>query len=236
MIAGHGRFFLDEGHMNELHIPKIMHHIWIGNPMPSHLVDNIDAWATMHPDWDMKLWTEREIDEIGLQNQALYDQAEKIVPRDALEQFRADIVRYELLALFGGMYTDVDTRPLRNIEPALAGHYEFVAREDRTWVGNTYLAAVPGHRIMQDIIAGMPANVHRFRGKRPNKLSGPQYITPIWNRHGGHIAPQRQWFPYSYIDVKRQTVPDTFAEDVYAIHAWDHTRRVLASRTKIRSI
>lgn len=222
--------------MTEQLIPKIMHHIWVGAPFPSHLSANIHAWARMHPDWDFKLWTEREISDIGLQNQALYDQAEKIVPRDALEQFRADIVRYELLALFGGVYVDVDTRPLRNIEPALAGHHEFAAREDRTWIGNTYVGAIPGHPIMRDIIAGMPANVHRFRGKRPNKLSGPQYITPIWNRHHGHVAPQRQWFPYSYIDVKRQTVPESFAEDVFAVHDWDHTRRVLASRPKIRSV
>lgn len=222
--------------MDEQHIPKIIHHIWIGGDVPLHLAQNCIAWADLHPDWDFKLWTETEIDEIGLQNRALYDQAEKIVPRDALEQFRADIVRYEVLALFGGMYVDVDTRPLRNIEPALAGHHEFAAREDRTWIGNTYVGAVPGHPIMRDIIAGMPANVHRFRGKRPNKLSGPQYITPIWNRHHGHVAPQRQWFPYSYIDVKRQTVPETFAEDVYAVHDWDHTRRVIASRPKIRGI
>jgi mannosyltransferase OCH1-like enzyme len=222
--------------MTDLHIPKIMHHIWIGEPMPSHLSANIHAWAQMHPDWDMKLWTEREIDEIGLQNRALYDQAEKIVPRDAVEQFRADIVRYELLALFGGMYTDVDTRPLRPIEPALEGHKEFAAREDRNWIGNTYVGAIAGHPIMHALIAEMPRNVHRFRGKRPNKLSGPQYLTPIWNRHHGHVAPRDQWYPYSYIDVKRQTVPEQFGSHVFAVHAWDHTRRVLASRPKIRSI
>lgn len=218
--------------MSDLHIPKIMHHIWIGDPMPSHLSANILAWADMHPDWDMKLWTEHEIDEIGLHNRALYDQAEKIVPSDAVEQFRADIARYEILALFGGMYTDVDTRPLRPIEPALAGHHEFAAREDRNWVGNTYLAAVPGHPIMHALIAGMPANVHRFRGKRPNKLSGPQYITPIWNRHHGHVAPRGQFYPFSYIDVKRGTVPDVFDANVYAVHEWFHTETVMNNRKR----
>lgn len=216
---------------DDMHIPKIMHHIWIGPPIPAHIAANCAAWAEMHPDWDMKLWTEREIDEIGLQNRALYDRAEQIVPGDAVEQFRADIVRYEVLALFGGMYTDVDTIPLRPIEPALAGHDEFAAHEDRTWIGNTYLGAIPGHPIMQAIVAGLPANVHRLRGRRPNKLSGPQYITPIWNRYGGHIAPQRLWFPYSYIDVKRDSIPMDFDSDVFAVHAWDHTRRVLSART-----
>lgn len=216
--------------MDERHIPKIMHHIWIGDPMPNHLAENLNAWADIHPDWDMKLWTEHEIDEIGLQNQSLYDQAGKIVPRDAVEQFRADIVRYELLALFGGAYTDVDTRPIRSIEPALEGRKEFAAREDRNWVGNTYLAAVPEHPIMHALIAEMPRNVTRFRGKRPNKLSGPQYLTPIWQRFNGYIAPTEQFYPYSYTNVKNDTVPDTFGPNVVAVHDWDHTRRVLAAR------
>lgn len=216
--------------MSELHIPKIMHHIWIGQPMPAHLSANCQQWLHFHPDWEFNLWTEHEIDGLALQNRALYDQAAGLVPPDAIEQFRADIVRYEVLSIYGGVYTDVDTRPLRNIEPALDGHKEFAAREDRNWVGNTYLAAVPDHPIMQDIIAGMPANVHRQRGKRPNKLSGPQYITPIWNRHHGHVAPRDQWYPFSYIDVKRGSVPDQVADNVYAIHGWDHTRRVMDAR------
>lgn len=222
--------------MTEQLIPKIMHHIWVGSSIPDHLAANLRAWADMHPDWDMKLWTESEIDEIGLQNRALYDQAGRIVPRDAVEQFRADIVRYEVLALFGGFYADVDTRPLQRIEPALEGRKEFAAAEDRNWVGNTYLGAIPGHSIMQTLVAEMPRNVHRLRGKRPNHLSGPRYLTPIWRIQGGHVAPTAQWYPYSYTDVKRQTVPDTFGDHVFAVHQWHHTRRVLASRTPIRPV
>jgi mannosyltransferase OCH1-like enzyme len=220
--------------MSEQQIPKIIHHVWIGDPMPFHLQANCLRWVDVHePDgWTFKLWTEHEIDELTLQNRALYDQAERIVPRDAVEQFRADIARYEILYHFGGFYADVDTVPLRSIEPALAGHREFAAHEDRTWVGNTYLGAVPEHPIMRDLIDGMPANVHRNRGKRPNKLSGPQYLTPVWNRHHGHIAPRRQFYPYSYIDVKRGTVPEDFDPDVFTVHQWDHTSRVLAARTK----
>lgn len=222
--------------MTEQLIPKIMHHIWVGPPMPDHLAENCRAWAQMHPDWDMKLWTEREIDDLSLQNRALYDQADRLVPRDAVGQFRADIVRYELLMFFGGVYTDVDTRPLQRIEPALTGRREFAAREDRNWVGNTYLGAVPEHPIMHALVAYMPRNVQQFRGRRPNKLSGPQYLTPIWLLQNGYVAPTAQWYPYSYTDVKRQTVPDKFGDHVYAVHQWHHTRHVLASRAPIRPV
>lgn len=208
-----------------------MHKIWIGNPMPSHLQASCLRWEETHPDWQFMLWTETQIDDLNLQNRALYDQAEKLVPRDAVEQFRADIVRYEVLLAHGGMYTDADTYPLRRIDPALEGHAEFAAYEDQRWIGNTYIGVVPNHPIMRTLVSEMPANVTRRRGSRPNKLSGPQYLTPIWRRFGGYVAPQRSWYPYSYTDVKRGTVPNVFDTAVYAVHSWDHTKRVMEART-----
>lgn len=220
----------NEAGRSDLLIPRKLHFIWVGDPMPEHLADNCQVWTQLHPDWEVQLWTEREIDEIGLQNRALYDQAEKIVPRDAVEQFRADIVRYEILALYGGFYADADTRPLRSIEPSLEGRTEFAAAEDRNWIGNTYLGAIPGHLIMQQLIALLPRNVHRYRGKRPNWLSGPRFLTPVWRQHGGYVAPTEQFYPYSYSHVKQGTVPNEFGTDVVAVHGWDHTRRVLEQR------
>lgn len=215
--------------MSKQYIPKILHFIWVGSPLPAHLQANVTEWRKLHPDWEVRFWTEREIDEIGLQNRALYDQAAKIVPRDAVEQFRADIVRYEILALYGGFYADVDTRPMRNIEPALEDVFVFAAAEDRNWVGNTYLGSIPGHTIFQTLVSNLPKNVHQHRGKRPNWLSGPRYLTPVWRAHDGYVAPQEQWFPYSYTHVKQGKIP-ALPQGVFAAHQWDHTRRILASR------
>lgn len=209
-------------------IPMALHFIWFGKPMPDHLAANVEEWKRLHPRWRCYLWTEKNLP--LLRNASLFQRAEKLVPADAVEQFRADIVRYELLYDMGGFYADADTRPLRPIDTALGAHQAFAAMEDRNWVGNTYLGAVPGHPIFRDLIAGLPANVQRLRGKRPNHLSGPRYLTPVWRRHSGYTAPSRLFFPYSYTHVKADNVPTDFADDVVAVHGWNHTRTVLERR------
>src|SRR5688500_19651207 len=72
---------------------KTLHFIWFGNPMPDHLRQNIIAWAEMHPDWNMNLWTESNLPH--LRNQDLFDNAHDLVPSDAVYQFRADLARSE---------------------------------------------------------------------------------------------------------------------------------------------
>jgi mannosyltransferase OCH1-like enzyme len=214
--------------MQDQTIPKTFHFIWFGKPMPQHLRDNILAWSSMHPDWRMNLWTESNLPK--LRNQALFDNAEALVPADAVHQFRADLARYELLYDMGGFYADVDTRPLKRIDAELAGHDVFAAMEDRNYVGNTYLGSVPGHLIMREIIGAIPGNVKRNHGKRPNVLTGPKFLTPIWKRRGGYTARSERWYPYSYMHLKSGTVPDTFSDDVVAVHQWFHTSTALENR------
>lgn len=213
---------------------KRLHFIWIGSELPDRFADNIAEWKRLHPDWECSVWTDAELDYHRLENRALYDQAEKLVPRDAVEQFRADIARYEILYQCGGFYADVDTRPMRSIEPALAGHEVFAAAEDRNWVGNTYLGSVPRHKVFGTLISRLPRNIERYRGKRPNWLSGPRFLTPIWHQHHGFIAGTKLWYPYSYTHVKNNSVPEIDDPDVFAVHEWDHTRRVLAARNRSR--
>lgn len=185
------------------------------------------SWKRHHPDWEHVLWSDSDLG--WLANRGLYDHAGDLVPADAVEQFQADLARYEILHRWGGLYVDCDTEALRPIGDALAGHAEFAVAEDTRWVGNTYLAATPGHPIMAALVAGIAGNVARHRGDRPNRLTGPKYLTPIWRGHGAHVAPTDLFFPYSYRHVRDGTIPTDYG-DAYAVHHWDHTRRVLARR------
>jgi mannosyltransferase OCH1-like enzyme len=214
--------------MQDVAIPQKLHFIWLGGPMPNHLRANVKAWEMMHPQWCLHLWTEQNLPK--LRNQGLFDRADRLVPRDAVYQFQADIARYELLYDIGGFYADVDTRPLRPVDESLLGHREFAAMEDRNWVGNTYLGAVARHPVFLDLITGLPGNVQRLRGKRPNHLSGPRYLTTAWNRHHAYVAPSHQWYPYSYTDVKNGTVPTDYHPDAVAVHQWFHTASIMEAR------
>lgn len=217
--------------MTSLQIPKILHTVWVGSPMPRHLDGYVATWRDKHPDWERMHWGDLEIAGLGLVNRAQYDDAEDLVPADAVGQLRADLARYEILHAYGGLYVDCDTECLRNVEPALAGVAAFAAWEDRNYIGNTYLACTRGHAIMADLTAMAPDSIRRHRGKRPNRMTGPRYLTPLWRAAGLQAAPSRRWFPYSYRDVKAGTVPFVFDSDVYAVHHWEHTRSLIASHT-----
>jgi hypothetical protein len=207
---------------------RTLHFFWDGPSMPDPLRENLIAWYDLHPQWEFVVWDSASTR--WLTHRDLYERAAELTPPDAIWQFRSDLARYEILLRHGGFYADVDTRPLQPIDPFIGGHDAFAAAEDRDWVGNTYLYCEPGNPVMRAIVEGLRANVEartRLGPRRPNRLSGPRYITPIWRAAGAYVAPSRSWFPYSYNDVKRRSVPDIFGDHVIAVHQWNHHRELL---------
>jgi mannosyltransferase OCH1-like enzyme len=84
-------------------IPKIFHQIWINEKSPELPPDFSryrDTWLELHPGWEYKLWNLNNLDfpliTAGLVNKsANYAQM-------------ADILRYEILYQYGGVYIDTD--------------------------------------------------------------------------------------------------------------------------------
>lgn len=210
-------------------IPKKLHFIWVGKPMPKHLYENIYRWQDMHPDWSYTLWDDDDLD--WLENRPYFDLAERYVPADAVGQFRADLARYEILHRFGGFYADVDTYPLKPIDKALNGRREFAAREDAAWIGNTYLGSVPGHEVFADAIKSLPNSIDCNKGARPCISTGPQFLTPIWLQYKCYAAPTHDWFPYGYMDV-RAGRKLCVKGDPYAVHTWQHSKDLKEKRER----
>src|SRR5436190_16517529 len=94
-------------------IPRIIHRVWLGaEPMPEDFRRYGESWRRHHPGWRMRLWTDEDLPELG--------------DRRALERARhhaerANLVRYEVLRRFGGVYVDTDVECLRPIGPLLSG-------------------------------------------------------------------------------------------------------------------
>lgn len=201
-------------------IPKILHHIWVGPPMPDRLVPYVESWRTLHPTWEHRLWTGFD----DLENQRLYDAAEKVTPH--VGQFRSDLARYEILFRHGGVYVDCDLEALRPIDdlldaPAFAG-WEVEGR----WVNNAILGAEPGHPLMRRCIDAIPGSVRRNRGKRPNVMTGPHLLTAMsvsgLHRDDFVIHPQTAFYPYLWSELGRQG--EDFPES-YAVHHWENARK-----------
>jgi mannosyltransferase OCH1-like enzyme len=144
---------------DHVRIPKIIHHIWLGSPLPAKYARYIETWKKHHPDWTFILWDEAKIARLGLINLRPYCAA-----KNYGEQ--SDIVRYEILYRFGGLYVDTDFECLQSFDALhhlcdfYAGSYPHPGGGD-LWIINAIIASRPEHPILKRCIAGIQKPVNR---------------------------------------------------------------------------
>lgn len=144
-------------------IPKKIHQIWIGNQdIPEHCAAFGREMEAMHPDWEYTLWTHDMIfnPETGLykddpylsnyvQNVKLYKWA-----------FIADRIRLLLLRDFGGIYCDLDAKPIRPFDvvlETLSPQHTFFAgmkpsQNNNTLIDCTVYGSAPNSRMIKLIL------------------------------------------------------------------------------------
>lgn len=205
-------------------IAKLVHRIWLGEP-ETWTAPFASTWE--RPGWTLVQWGEEEVaDLFPLHNQRIYDDAEKFAPNH-VGQLRADVLRYEILHRIGGVYVDADFECLKPIDDLLEGVECFAAWEvEKKWVNNAVMGAVAGHPFVEGLIEGLAASVIRNHGRKPNRMSGPQYVTKQWRVHGEGVTifPQRLFYPYGFSEVASNRPGDYYA-NAYAVHHWANRRR-----------
>lgn len=88
-------------------VPKLIHQIWIGPREPPRAY--LDTWSkdyiAANPHYAYKLWRDAELENLMLSNAPLYE----IFSAEKEMCGKADIARYYILYLFGGIYVDADS-------------------------------------------------------------------------------------------------------------------------------
>jgi len=207
-------------------IPKIIHRVWVGGREPEWQASFRESWE--QPGWELWQWGDEDIEGLLLRNRPLYDKAEKIAGRFA-GQFRADLIRYEILEQHGGVYVDADfecLRPLDELEAMVGDADCFAAWEEpNVWINNAIFGAVPGHRFVNALISLLPQSVVEHAGARPNIMVGPQFVTRVY-RMGYEddvlVLPKETFYPYLWNELgrEREDFPNAFA-----VHHWGNRRR-----------
>ncbi|CAF2890482.1 unnamed protein product [Rotaria sp. Silwood2] len=188
-------------------IPRVFHFIWLNNnSVPDATQQYIDLWKTFHPNWEILIWTHETI---ANRNLSLHNQKRFQNSVQSLRQ-ASDILRYEILYQYGGIYIDVDFEPLKNIEPLLHGVEAFVAYESDYFICNGILGAIPGHDLTQRLITGLETNLALFENGTVNQQTGPYYITrqvkdmqqeqKTTMKDGFQIFAPHIFFPYAWYE------------------------------------
>ncbi len=209
-------------------IPKVVHRIWFGpEPMRTELVDWGHAWERFG--YQVHLWTESNLPD--LRNQHEYDQTAirgvqtGCAPRRlGVWTQRADIVSYELVWRFGGIYANCDIEPLRDVHDLLDGIDAFCGWEvEETIVCNAIFGAAAAHPWMNTTIERLP---HRFRNlamyQTMQMQTGPHLLTEATGDHPEvTVFPKHTFYPYGFEEMDREhdAHPDSFTA-----HHWGHTR------------
>lgn len=210
-------------------IPAVFHRIWVGGPEPAWLAGYADTWAAHHPGWELRRWDDTSVGgEFPLDNQDVYDRAEEIAgPRAG--QLRADVLRYELLWRYGGVYIDADFECLAACDDLWADARLFAARQDTHTIANGLMGAEAGHPFVRALIDGLADSVRNQPGEAPRHLSGPYYLTRLWRYHVTgwddlRLLDPDDVFPYGYADIADHAPGETFA-GYRAVHHWHNRRR-----------
>ena len=87
-------------------IPKIVHQIWIGpKKRPDIWMDGVKKFAEKFG-YEYKLWDDDAVSKLTMINKTWYD-------KEPTYNGKSDILRYELLDQFGGVYIDADMAVVR---------------------------------------------------------------------------------------------------------------------------
>ena len=88
-------------------IPKIIHQIWLGGEMPPKFRSLSDTWREKNPDWEYRLWGDADAKKLKMINRKLFDRATNYA-------ITSDLLRYEILYKYGGVYADTDFECMRS--------------------------------------------------------------------------------------------------------------------------
>ncbi len=201
-------------------IPKHIHQIWIGGPLPEVFKKYIDTWKQMHPDWGYTLWTDENVHELfPLHNQSYYDESEGM-------GVKSDLLKWEIIYRFGGVYVDVDYECLQPLDELhhLYDFYTAYQPLDAFFVqlGAALYAAHPEHLILKHCIETIQDDWHH---KGAPKKSGPCHFSKSFMAVAGENGSRDIAFPSFYfypLGSKERVLRRSqwVREGAYAIHHW----------------
>ena len=97
-------------------IPFHLHFIWLGSPLPKvYETVVIESWKVKHKHWQVTIWRDDEDTTrllTGCRSEAAFNAATNY-------GMKSDILRYEILYRYGGVYVDTDYECMGNIDDIL---------------------------------------------------------------------------------------------------------------------
>ncbi len=242
-------------------IPPTCHHIWLGQELPELYRAFRQTCIANNPGWHFVLWVDNpanySLGSVVAQSfQELEDYLHDafligktiivdvrnlpLMTRDLFEKSpnygqKSDILRYEVLWRFGGVYLDTDIECFKSLD-VLHHYYEFYAGFSNTKtveLQNALIASMPGHPLLRALIDNLSVPDKVTCMDDVLNTTGPRYFTKIFMEevpiHNDRmiIMPSSFFFPLpqfvrtqGYQDAISWVKPESFTNHYWSVSWW----------------
>lgn len=216
-------------------IPPIIHFIWLGSPIPLKVNLVIESWKRCHPGWEIRVWTDTDVDSFFWSSQRLqtgFIQAETWAEK-------SDILRFEILYQFGGIYSDTDVICFKSFHDLVTNdltffgglEFNYIIKDwnDPLYVGTAIMGAIKGSPIMKYSL-----DHYRTAQEAPTvnlvHRSGPGLVSRACHeaiassdKDSILILPCSYFYPLPYNNkwIPSEEVLEFISPESLAVHLWD---------------
>lgn len=164
-----------------MNIPKKIHLVWVGGQRPTMFDYFVNEIKKINDDYELIEWNDHNID-FELINQKLFNDMENLGAK-------SDILRFEILYKYGGIYMDYDNLQIKKFDDLLeydffTGTHELAPQQ--IWMG--VVGSKPNNEICKKYLDGLSMSppIGRHEIDRVMNETGPNYLTNIvlnneWN-------------------------------------------------------
>ena len=214
--------------MNEqAKIPKKIHQVHLGGkPLSDKEKKWRDSWVKHNPEWEYILWDDELVSsQLSITHEDIYNKCKSYSEK-------SDVLRFEILYQFGGLYIDTDFECLKPIDP-LFKNKELVIftqindpKDTQTPLCGAFLGATQRNSDIKKLIDGLPERQKLHGHKIASVKFGPVYLSHTLGYEkgtpDGHKCKQKTVYPYMWWEKNRRN--EDFSKthpEAYAVHHWD---------------
>lgn len=203
-------------------IPKIIHQLWIGNkPAPTN---HMDTWKNMNPEFEYIRWSEKEIIKRGLRIEC-QDRIDEMIEING----KADIIRWEILYKYGGVFLDADSICVEPIDDVLMNCKFFAGWEHeelrKGLIATGTMGFPPKHPLIKEAIDWIKVNCVNYHvTKQRAWLSvGPGLLTRLYNT--GKYNDMTIFPSYTFLPIHCTKAEYKGHGKIYAYQEWGSTKQ-----------
>jgi len=202
-------------------IPKKIHQIWLGSELPDKYRKWTYSWKAFNPDWEYKLWTDANTNEVILSDRGLFDSIKSMGQK-------SDYLRYHVLNQFGGIYIDTDFECLKSIDPlSYLDFYTGIGYPGDVELYIGLIASTPHHFITEHIVNSLKVTPSETNWRKIFECTGSFFFTRKFlevvkkDTEGVVAFPMGFFYPFPN-NFRKAGAPYSYVKLCsFAIHHWE---------------